>query len=253
MESKSFIIFDISAEYGHFRKFNTTTSPLTYSIPTPSSITGLVGAILGIEREDHKKNIKEHGESLRLVFSPEFTRIGIRVLSKITKVNIGFNLLDTGSPQSFFNIANRTQIEYELLKNPSYRIYLDWEHPRRDELIQRIKNKQFHFNPYLGLSQFTTDVIWVGERVAKRIEGNEFIPFHSVINLSLLNKDENPIDFELMNTQQIQVETIPIEMLHNRVITRYAEILVETSGNLVRSKIGNTSYNVEEDGNIQLL
>jgi CRISPR-associated protein Cas5h len=253
MESKSFIIFDVSAEYGHFRKFNTTTSPLTYSIPTPSAITGLVGAILGIERENDKKTVNEHGESLRLVFSPEFTRIGIRVMSKIAKVNIGFNLLDTGSPQSFFNITNRTQIEYELLKNPSYRIYLDWNHPRRNELIQRIKSKQFHFNPYLGLSQFTTDVIWVGERVAKRIEGNEFRPFHSAINLSLLSKEENPIDFELLNTQQIQVETIPIEMLHSRIITRYGEIMVETSGNLVRSKIGKTSYNVEEEGNIQLL
>ena len=52
MTSKTAIIFDVYGEYGHFRKFNTTTSPLTYSIPTPSAIFGLLGAVLGIERED---------------------------------------------------------------------------------------------------------------------------------------------------------------------------------------------------------
>ena len=254
MNSKSFIIFNLSAEFGHFRKFNTTTSPLSYCIPTPTAIAGLIGAILGIEREGYKKNVKDGNESLRLAFSPEYTKIGIRVLNKVDKVNIGFNLLDTSSsPQSFFNITSRTQIEYELLKNPVYRVYLDWQHPRRGELIDRIKNKQFHFNPYLGLSQFTADVIWVGEKRAEKIESNDFVPFHSAINLSLLNKEETPVDFELMKTLQIQVETLPIEMRSNRTVIRYGEIMVETAGNPVLSKVSNSAYAVEEEGNIQLL
>ena len=253
MNSKSFIIFNVSAEFGHFRKFNTTTSPLSYSIPTPTAITGLIGAILGIEREDDKKKVKQGNEPLRLAFSPENTRVGIRVLAKVNKVNIGFNLLDTGSPQSFFNITSRTQIEYELLKNPVYRVYLDWKHPRRSELIDRLMNKKFHFNPYLGLSQFTADVTWVGEKPGERIKSHHYIPFHSAINLSLLDDKETPLNFEMMKTQQIQVETLPIEMKPNRIITRYGEVLVETTGNSVLSKVGNESYAIENEGNIQLL
>ena len=117
MISKTALIFDIFGEYGHFRKFNTTTSPLTYSIPTPSSIFGLLGAILGIEREDSHNKIGEKKEHLREVFSSKNAAVAVRPLSEIKKVNIGFNLLDTGSYQSFFNVTNRTQIEYEILNH----------------------------------------------------------------------------------------------------------------------------------------
>ena len=48
MNSKELLIFDIRGEYGHFRKYNTTTSPLTYSIPTRTAIAGILGAILAI-------------------------------------------------------------------------------------------------------------------------------------------------------------------------------------------------------------
>ncbi|MCG8323285.1 MAG: type I-B CRISPR-associated protein Cas5b [Cytophagales bacterium] len=253
MNSKSFIIFDVFAEFGHFRKFNTTTSPLSYSIPTPTAIAGLIGAVLGIEREDNKNKVKQGNTPLRWVFSPKNTKIGIRVLNKVNKVNIGFNLLDTDSPQSFFNIISRTQIEYELLKNPVYRIYLDWKHPRRSELIDRLTNKQFHFNPYLGLSQFTADMTWVGEKQGKKIESHNYVPIHSAINLSQLSDKETPVDFELMKKQQIQVETLPIEMKSNRVITRYGEVLVETTGNPILSKVSNEAYAIEGEGNIQLL
>lgn len=253
MSYKSFIIFDTFSEYGHFRKFNTTTSPLSYSVPAPTALIGLLGAILGIERENDKKKVTEGNESLRDAFTPKNTRMGIRILNKVEKVNIAFNLLDTGSPQSFFNITNRTQIEYELLKNPSFRIYFDWQHPRRSELIDRIKLKQFHFNPYLGLSQFTANIIWVGERKGKQIDTNDFVPFNSILNLSLLTEKDNPVNFDLIKTQHIQVETIPLEMRTDRVITRYGEILMETSGNVITARASQQSYSVEGEGNIQLL
>ena len=95
MTSKTAIIFDVYGEYGHFRKFNTTTSPLTYSIPTPSAIFGLLGAVLGIEREDSHNKIREKKEHLREVFSNKNASLAIRPISEIKKVNIGFNLLDT--------------------------------------------------------------------------------------------------------------------------------------------------------------
>lgn len=253
MNFKSFIIFDTFSEYGHFRKFNTTTSPLSYSVPAPTALVGLLGAILGIEREDDKKRVRGGSESLREVFTQNNTKIGIRILNKVEKVNVAFNLLDTGAPQSFFNITNRTQIEYELLRNPSFRIYLDWQHPRRNELIDRIKLKRFHFNPYLGLSQFTANVTWVGEKSGKQIKTDDFIPFNSVINLSLLSKSQDPVNFDLIKTQHVQVETIPLEMREDRVISRYGEILMETSGHPITAIASDQTYTIADEGNIQLL
>ena len=47
---KKVLVFDIWSEYGHFKKPYTTTSPLTFSIPSRTALTGIIGAILGIEK-----------------------------------------------------------------------------------------------------------------------------------------------------------------------------------------------------------
>jgi CRISPR-associated protein Cas5h len=157
MHSNKVLIFDIESEYGHFRKFNTTTSPLTYSIPTRPAIAGLLGAILGIEREEAMGKMKAGISPVCEVFSKEKASIAIQILNPVKKVNIGFNLLDTEkTASSFFNIKQRTQIEFELLKNPSFRLFI----ALKDETIfkslsEKLKLNQNHFSPYLGLSQFS--------------------------------------------------------------------------------------------------
>ena len=41
------LVFDIWADIGHFRKYYTTSSPLTFSFPSPPTIAGMLGAIIG--------------------------------------------------------------------------------------------------------------------------------------------------------------------------------------------------------------
>ena len=253
MISKTALIFDIFGEYGHFRKFNTTTSPLTYSIPTPSSIFGLLGAILGIEREDSHNKIGEKKEHLREVFSSKNAAVAVRPLSEIKKVNIGFNLLDTGSYQSFFNVTNRTQIEYEILKDPKFRIYLSWDHSLKEELTERLKNKRFHFNPYFGISQMTADLKFVGERELIEISEKDYIDFSTAINLSEIQSERAPIDIEFIKERTFQVETFPLDMQIDRTIKRYGEILVEMNGDSVKAIPNKNSFTIEKEGNIQFL
>jgi len=253
MISKTALIFDISGEYGHFRKFNTTTSPLTYSIPTPSSIFGLLGAVLGIEREDSHNKIGEKKEHLRDVFSSKNASVAVRPLSEIKKVNIGFNLLDTGSYKSFFNVTNRTQIEYEILKDPKFRIYLSWDHRLKEELTERLKNKRFHFNPYLGISQMTADLEFVEEKELIEISEMDYVDFNTAINLSEVQSEKAPIDIDFIKERTFQVETFPLDMQIDRTIKRYGEILVEMNGDTVRAIPNKNSFTIENEGNIQFL
>ena len=50
------LVFDIWGEYAHFRKYYTTTSPLSYSIPPRTAVTGFIGAILGLGKEKYLKH-----------------------------------------------------------------------------------------------------------------------------------------------------------------------------------------------------
>ena len=228
MESHKLLVFDISGEYGHFRKFNTTSSPLTYSIPTRSALAGILGAILGIEREVSVGVFPDGMVSVNELFSPEKVDIAIQILNPIKKTNIGFNLLDTGkSPSSFFNIQNRTQIEYELLKYPKFRIFLRHRDARiMEELTQRIKAVNHHFTPYLGLSQFTAMVEFVRATNAISMTTEEgFTSICTAVNLSKLETNP-PIKFEKDNAFYA-TDTLPMVMRRDRVVTDYSEILIE--------------------------
>ena len=235
MESHKLLVFDISGEYGHFRKFNTTSSPLTYSIPTRTALAGILGAILGIEREMATNVFADGVTPVNEVFAPENADFAIQILNPIKKTNIGFNLLDTGkSPSSFFNIQNRTQIEFELLKNPCFRIFFRHkDNAIFKELTERIRSRNHHFTPYLGLSQFTAFIQFIREGNAiSMTTDDEFINIHTAVNLSKLKKD-NPIKFESSN-HFYSTDTLPMVMRRDRIITEYAEILIEKTCQTIR-------------------
>lgn len=256
MKSLKLLIFDISGEYGHFRKFNTTSSPLTYAVPTRTALAGILGAILGVEREISHNVFPEGVTPVNELFDRENADIAIQILAPIKKVNIGFNLLDTGkSASSFFNIENRTQIEFELLKHPKFRIYFSHKDEGIfNELAERIKNVRHHFTPYLGLAQFTTTVDWIGEEEARlETAKEEYSDIQSIVNLSTIT-DENPIKFEEnINGKSFfyTTDTMPMAMQRDRIVTNYAEILLERHGKIIQ--VRTNSYYKTSHGNILLL
>ena len=229
MNDNRLIVFELSGEYGHFRKFNTTTSPLTYPIPTRTALTGLLGAVMGVERETGPGRFAADGVPVQEVFDRHQCDLTVQLLAPVKKVNMGFNLLDTGN--SFFEIrkSGRTQIEFELLKNPVFRVFIRLrDNVLFDRLAERLMARSHHFTPYLGLSQFTA--ILQNTCIASgtvRAADSGYIPIESAINLSLLTEDQS-IDFN--QTAHYYVETMPIELNRDRVVTRYGEVLVEANG-----------------------
>lgn len=253
MYSDKILVFDIGSEYGHFRKFNTTTSPLTYSIPTRSAIVGFLGAILGIEREVSAGKFREGVMPVAEVFAKKNANISVQLINPVKKVNIAFNLLDTEkNAASFFNIKQRTQIEYELLKNPAFRIFINLrDETIFSELINRIRENRTHFTPYLGLTQFTATVKFRGVTKAKLLEGNNFQDVVTAVNLS--NTDhENPIQFDRSIDFKYTSDTMPVEMLRDRIVNEYSEVVLETNGNTIKIK-SRVIYQTEGFGNILFL
>lgn len=251
MQSDRVLVFDVGGEYGHFRKFNTTTSPLTYSLPPRPAVLGMIGAILGIERETGVGKYAEGGIPLAELLAPELAGIAVQLVHPTKKVTMAFNLLNTKGKSSFFNIANRTQIEFELLKNPKFRIFLQWKNQELfDELESRLAKRHSYFTVCLGLSQFVAEVNLVGTFVGRELNvGQEHLSVVSAVKMSLLDSSE-PLRFQ--SEFKYVVDTFPVAMNANRLVQEYAEIIVEAKGQpiLARSK---HLYEVESMGNIQFL
>ncbi len=253
MTSKEILIFDISSEYGHVRKYNTTTSPLTYSIPTRTAIAGIFGAILGMEREISDGVYSKGVIPVQEFFSKNNIDIAVQIINPVKKENVGINLINTKN--SFYDLtkAGRTQIEFELLKDLKYRVFVSFNNKQEvfNELVERIKIKNHHFSPYLGLAQFTATIDFIEKASAKFIENSEseFIEIITAVNLSKV-KTENPIEFDY--SAMYSANNMPIEMNRNREVQEYSEVLIEKNGQPTKVKVENY-FKIENYGNILFL
>lgn len=231
------LIFDVWGDYAHFRKIYTTTSPLTYSIPTRTSLCGLISAIIGLS--------KENNDYLNY-FHLNQAKIGLKIVNPIKKVNISENLIHTKDAKGpgMNLISKRAQIRFEFVKDPKYRIYF-WHNDESlyTKLNKNLSNHKTKYTPCLGLSENIANFEYVGEiEAVKKDKNDSFIQIHSVIPMGKIEK-ENGINFKITDREYFK-EAIPIEMNIDRVIKKYGDILYEKSGNPIEVKFTEPYYEI---------
>lgn len=214
------LVFDIKGDYGHFRKFYTTSSPLTFSIPPRTTVCGIIGALIGLDKEEYLSNFKK-----------EDAKIAIQILSPINKTRLSINLIDTKTAKMYSKIDNRTQVTYELLKNPSYRIYFSHSN---DNIYNKVKsyleeNKNY-YTLSLGLSEFIAEYEYKGEIDLQFISNDEFEYIDTVLKF-----DEN-LEVKFENNKEYFKDSMQNEMNEERVVTEYIKVLLERSGQPIKCK-----------------
>ncbi|MDI9595683.1 MAG: type I-B CRISPR-associated protein Cas5b [Atribacterota bacterium] len=224
-----YLAFDIYGDYAHFKKFYTTSSPLTFSFPPPPTIGGMIAAICGID----KKNYLD-------ILSFDRCQYAIRILSPIQKVRMGLNHINTkGNAWQLINKKNhepRTQIRTEFLKSPRYRIYFSHdENEIYQKVCSHISNHWTYYTFSLGLSELIGDYSWVGEFEGKEISFEEHFSIDSVIPIPQINLSEMKIE----EGKRYFRERIPVNMDNKRIVKSYEEVLFESNGNNLTFKKGN--------------
>jgi CRISPR-associated protein Cas5h len=230
------LVFDIWGDYAHFRRIETTTSPLTYSIPTITALSGIISAVIGLERDSYYE-----------FFSPENAKFAVRILQPIKKVRINISLIDTSRGFYLWDIREnpRTLIPFEFVKNPKYRIYV-WlkNEGLHEKLKEFLKNHKTFYTPYLGISELIANFNFIGEFkdiALKKASAGEKI--HSVIR-----RDRMEI---MVEDGTYILERIPLAMNRDRVVQEYVDILYEINGKELKIKKGEF-YKVGEENVIFL-
>jgi len=215
------MVFDVWGDYAHFRKNYSTSSPLTHSFPPRTAICGLMGAIAGLDKRDYFRH-----------FLKDDAKIACRILAPIKKVRVGENLIDTKSAVKMHLIKNRTQIRFEFVKDPRYRIYCS----HSDEgiyakLKELISGHRTVYTPSLGLSQLICNFEYSGEYRLHKSEVDEIQTIESVVpGRCLLGSP----DFE--DGKEYFSEVMPTEMGEGREVKEYGEVLFERNGHAIRAK-----------------
>jgi len=219
------VVFDIWADFGHFRIPYTTTSPISFPVPPKPSLYGIVGAILGLDKRKYLK-----------YFSEQKWLFGVSIRNPISKMRMVENFINVKVAKDFATLdpfkSSRTQIRLELLKNPKYRIYCSSEDTTIYDLYNMLKSHKSTYSISLGISELLANYNLVGiyEGVSSEKPDN-FEEVTSIVPFSSLNSIED-IDLIVNGRKYIKVH-MPVELSLSRELLKSDYFLIETNGKSV--------------------
>lgn len=219
------LVFDISGPMGHFRKPYSPMSPVTYPVPPPTAVFGMVGAICGYGKHEYLDRI-----------NAAEVAVGIRLLRPVRIFRAALNLLNTKdrAERNYFRPTGRNpriQIPHEFLRDPSFRIYFA---SQSDELMSDLRGMleagRTVYTPCLGLSECIAQVRFVGACEVEPADPSEFREICSVVAADAAQLRYEP-------GGRYQRLRVPARMQQDRTVTRYTEIVVETEARAIRATL----------------
>jgi CRISPR-associated protein Cas5h len=152
------VSFIWQAKYGHFLRAEANVNALTYSLPPRTAVIGLLGAILGLEKDSPQDELS--GLQIAITGSPPqkfWHRVKLRK-DPPTALPYTVKAKDKGSEKP--RPEKATLINQEWLWKPSFLISVAL--PTKlllfTDLVNRLKNQQWHFSPSMGLSELLAQV-----------------------------------------------------------------------------------------------
>lgn len=225
---KKVIIFDLIGDYSHFRKYYTTTSPLTFLFPPRTAVLGVICAILGLKKDTWTER-----------FSPELCDVGVQIIYPGRKGLLKENWRK-GTARfskrgfSWGDIQDISQIPLEVLRDARFRIYFSHkEESIFSEVKKFIVEHKSHFTPYLGLSEFICeiqgydDVLYDFELIQSTMP-SEIL---TVISQSFLDMDGDSIVYE-PGKEYFEV-TVPNHVDNQRQFD-YIKVFFERNGKPIK-------------------
>lgn len=155
------ICFQLSGRFAHFLWAEASKNALSYPIPPRTVILGILGAILGLPKDNPQIALKP---------------TNIAISGKIPKTHWHRIKLRKDPPSLLPHIIKKTQkadkntapekatlILQEWLFNPNYIVWVSIPEPYHSELKNRLTARQWHFIPSLGLSEMLANVEYIGQ------------------------------------------------------------------------------------------
>jgi CRISPR-associated protein Cas5h len=158
------IQFEISGQWGHFRKTETNNNPLSHDFITKTALVGVIGAVVGIEREPMRRFFPILCDALLY---------GVEVRNVVKKQSWGFTL------RSASNLFESSPRYMEILSMPKFSIVLACRNGADTEGVfekfcEMVKNQQACFTPVLGLHNCPAELIFENEGEIEDVQSGNF-------------------------------------------------------------------------------
>ncbi|MBD3349854.1 MAG: CRISPR-associated protein Cas5 [Candidatus Lokiarchaeota archaeon] len=212
----SILIFDLEGKFGHFKKYYSNVSSLTYQIPPRTVLTGLIASIMGRYPRDTYYEI----------FSPQNCKLSVRVISPVRKHIECLNYKK--------NNGVSTQVRLEILlpmkEKIVYRIYFThFDDKIIAALKQKLLDSDLGYGIYFGQRQFRANAIFHDEIDCRDLK---IVKDPSAPIVSLTNK-KNVKQFSDRKSMEIIETSMPCQMkkiINGRIQESMVNICYERNG-----------------------
>lgn len=216
------LVFDVAGEYGLFKKPYSPMSPVSYPLPPPPAVLGMLGALLGIDKDAYHQ-----------YFGWERVRVAVALGAPVRTFRAAPNLLQTkdGTDSYFRPRAGQnthTQVPCVFLREPRFRLFVAGLDSRvADALTEALQSGQSHYTVTLGLANCLADLTWVGDGERQTLAAGEY-----AVNTAVALMDGVSVQYEA--GRRYQRLRLPAVMDAERVVHRYQEIVLAEDGEPIR-------------------
>ncbi len=214
------IKFKLRGRFAHFLRAEASASALSYPIPPRTALLGIIGAILGIPKDEPQ-----------IVLEPS----KIAISGKIPKTHWHRAKLRKDPPASLPHVIKKTNrlnketkpekatlILQEWLFEPMYTVWVFLPEPYHSDLKSRLRERHWYFTPYLGLSEMMADIEYLDS------EDGSLLPKGTYDVTSIFQQDLGEIDIKRAFQQQLAIHQLrmPKSVTPDRVF-HHANYLTE--------------------------
>ncbi|NLZ39596.1 MAG: type I-B CRISPR-associated protein Cas5 [Firmicutes bacterium] len=217
------VAFNVSAPIAMFRRPYTTTSSVSFPIPPPTAIAGLLGAIIGLPNgSDEKAFYAKYWDEMK------GTKIALSVINPISWFLTSINFWNLKEPQKSPHI----RVKHQFVRQPKYRIYVHGG--VEEKLRQHLENGTFIYTPFLGTAYAIAEIEYLGQFPLQAVEENE-ISLASVLPLL----DNQTVKIDIFASKGIFRDTLPFSLSSERSLIKTINTIYTSSA---KEKIHLTSW-----------
>jgi CRISPR-associated protein Cas5h len=234
------LVFDITGEYGQFKKPYSPMSPVSFPFPPPTAVLGMLGAILGLAKDEYHEQLGWRD-----------VHIGVQLLAPVRIFRAALNLLNTKEADPFFRPRadknTHIQVPCEFLRSPAFRLYVaGLRDDTADELERLLMAGSTVYTPVLGLAHCLAETRWLGEWEATPAGSNTWradtvIPLHDGMRV------------HYAPGRRYHRLRVPAAMDGQRVVHRYQEVVVAEDGQPIEGAGRNERFHRVQDATVAFL
>ena len=245
-----FLIFDIIGKFGHFRKYYSNSSALSFCAPPRTTVCGMIAAILGMEKDTYYT-----------AMDIDNCKIAVSCKTPLRKTIHKLNYLYIKSVNDLNGSnGNPTQVPFEIVSAPfigkddiQYRIFFSH---KNEKIFYQLREKFLkHENQFalcLGAANFTAYYKFINMLESEMID-------EDIAQISSLVPSDRIVDYMFEDNQgkNYVSEMLPLQFNDNRELISHKEIIYSDNGEplylKVKQPVHLIQYNNKQKDNIVIM